>query len=189
MRKLFAVIKREYIQRVRTKFFVVATILGPLLMAGFTVVPALMLGMKSGGPTRLAIVDQTGRMYGRVAHELESNQMGDDDENQSPTPVQPAVGPAASQERMKQAGQMVKGSYVVEEARLGNKSLDQLTGSHSLQESVRPQLLFSTPQGSVVTWTRHRPLVESSTEPARSRPPVRRWEVPIPAASTKCWRA
>ena len=70
MKKLFAVIKREYIQRVRTKFFVVATILGPVLLAGFTVVPALMFNIKAGGPTRLGIVDQTGKMYQRVAREL-----------------------------------------------------------------------------------------------------------------------
>src|SRR5262245_7724361 len=125
MKKLFAVIKREYVQRVRTKFFVVATILGRLLMAGFTVVPALMLSMKTGGPTRLAIIDQTGKMYGRVARELQSSPR-DDDENPAPTPVQPAVGPAASQERARQAAQMVRGSFVVEEARPENKTLDQL---------------------------------------------------------------
>jgi len=73
MKKFFAVVKREYVQRVRSRFFVVATILGPLLMAGFTIVPALMFGIKSGGPTRLAIVDQTGKMYERVAKELQSD--------------------------------------------------------------------------------------------------------------------
>src|SRR5438552_16354533 len=72
MRKFFAVVKREYIQRVRTKFFVVATILGPVLMAAFTIVLAMMFGIKSGGPTRLAIVDQTGKMYERVAKEIVS---------------------------------------------------------------------------------------------------------------------
>src|SRR3989441_11721493 len=70
MRKFFAVVKREYIQRVRTKFFVVATILGPVMMAAFTIVPALMFGIKAGGPTRIAIVDQTGKMYDRIAREL-----------------------------------------------------------------------------------------------------------------------
>ena len=49
MRKFLAVVKREYVQRVRTKFFVVATILGPVLMAGFTIVPAMMFSIKSGG--------------------------------------------------------------------------------------------------------------------------------------------
>ena len=72
MKKLFAVVKREYIQRVRTKFFVVATILGPLLMGAFTVVPALLMGIKSGGPTRVVIIDQTGKLYSRVARELQT---------------------------------------------------------------------------------------------------------------------
>lgn len=128
MRKLLAVIKREYIQRVRTKFFVVATVLGPLLMAGFTVVPAFMLSMKSGGPTRLVIIDQTGKMYGRVARELETRRDDDEDENENKQsqPAPPAVGPAASQERMRQAGQAARGSYVVEEGRLENQTLDQL---------------------------------------------------------------
>jgi len=30
----------------------------------------MMFGIKSGGPTRLAIVDQTGKMYERVAKEI-----------------------------------------------------------------------------------------------------------------------
>ena len=32
-----------------------------------------MFGIKAGGPTRLAIVDQTGKMYERVARELKSD--------------------------------------------------------------------------------------------------------------------
>ena len=58
MRKFLAVVKREYVQRVRTKFFVVATVLGPLFMAAFTILPAMMFGIRSGAPTHLAIVDQ-----------------------------------------------------------------------------------------------------------------------------------
>jgi len=126
MRKLLAVVKREYIQRVRTKFFVVATILGPLLMAAFTVVPALMFGMKSGGPTRVVIIDQTGKLYARVASELET---GKDRARKRETPRQmatPAVGPRASQEQIKQAGQMTEGDFVVEEARLDNRPLDDV---------------------------------------------------------------
>ena len=72
MRKFLAVVKREYIQRVRTKFFIVATVLGPLFLAGFTILPAVMFGIKSGGPTRLAVVDESGRMYERVAKEITS---------------------------------------------------------------------------------------------------------------------
>jgi len=32
--KLWAIVKREYVERVRTKGFVIGTILGPLLMGG-----------------------------------------------------------------------------------------------------------------------------------------------------------
>ena len=54
MKKFLAVVKREYVQRVRTKFFIVATVLGPAMMILVTVVPALMFTINAGGPTRLA---------------------------------------------------------------------------------------------------------------------------------------
>ena len=40
--KLLAIVRREYLERVRSKSFVVATILGPVLMAALMVVPAIM---------------------------------------------------------------------------------------------------------------------------------------------------
>jgi ABC-2 type transport system permease protein len=123
MRKFLAVVKREYVQRVRTKFFVIATILGPVLMAVITVVPALMLGIKAGGPTRLAIVDQTGRMYERVAKELASGK--DQRGTTARTPGQLPVGPNDQKEQINQAGKLIKGSFVVEEVHLGNRSLDE----------------------------------------------------------------
>lgn len=124
MRKFVAVVKREYVQRVRTKFFVVATILGPVLMAAFTIVPALMFGIKAGGPTRLAIVDQTGKMYERVAKELVSSK---DQRGNSATPqgpVRPQVG-GDPKEQINQAGKLIKANFTVEEARLDNRSLDE----------------------------------------------------------------
>src|SRR5712692_8260038 len=125
MKKFIAVVKREYIQRVRTKFFVVATILGPVIMAGFTIVPALMFGIRAGGPTRLAIVDQTGNMYERVAKELIS---GKDQRSNSATARTPGQLPTESNDpnqQINQAGKLIKGSFVVEEARLDNRSLDE----------------------------------------------------------------
>ena len=121
MRKLFAVVKREYVQRVRTKFFVVATILGPLLLAGFTVVPALMFGIKSGGPTRVVIIDETGKMYARVASELEIGK--ERPAKRETPPIKPMPGPGASQERIKEAGRSAEAGFAVEEARLDNRRL------------------------------------------------------------------
>src|SRR5438105_4992621 len=126
MRKFFAVVKREYIQRVRTKFFVVATILGPVLMAAFTIVPAMMFGIKSGGPTRLAIVDQTGKMYERVAKEIVGAKNSRTDRATEAAPSQPPVGPNNSTEQINRAGKMINPTFVVEQARLDNRSLDEV---------------------------------------------------------------
>ena len=125
MRKFFAVVKREYIQRVRTKFFVVATILGPLMMAAFTIVPALMFGIKAGGPTRIAIVDQTGKMYDRVARELTGDRSAP---NNAPTqnPNQPPQLTGTPKERLNQGGNSIQGNFAVEEVRLGGRSLAEV---------------------------------------------------------------
>lgn len=42
MNKLFLVIKREYLERVRTKWFLIGTLLGPLFMAGLILAPLLV---------------------------------------------------------------------------------------------------------------------------------------------------
>lgn len=132
MRKLFAVIRREYIQRVRTKFFVVATILGPLLMAGFAIVPALMFGIRSGGPTRIAIVDQTGKMYGRVAQELLNDHTR---ANQTREPSQPTTpGFNNPNDPSWQPIRVPAASFAVEEVRLEGRAMDVVR--HELDSRV-----------------------------------------------------
>ena len=125
MRKFLAVVKREYIQRVRTKFFVVATILGPVLMAAFTIVPAMMFGIKSGGPTRLAIVDQTGKMYERVAKEIVNGKEARTNVATMEPPSQPG-GPANPKEQVNQAGKLIQPTFVVEQVRVDKRSLDDV---------------------------------------------------------------
>ncbi|HKR10767.1 MAG TPA: ABC transporter permease [Pyrinomonadaceae bacterium] len=63
MRKFLAVVKREYLQRVRAKMFIVSTILLPVVMSLFGLVPAIILSIEAGGPLRVAVIDQTGKMY------------------------------------------------------------------------------------------------------------------------------
>jgi ABC-2 type transport system permease protein len=125
MKKFLVVVKREYVQRVRSRFFVVATILGPVLMAGFAIVPALMFGIKSGGPTRLAVVDQTGKMYERVAKELQSDR-GLRGQSQPAKPEEPPGLNNDPRERAKQNGNMMQGSFAVEEVKLEGRSVDDV---------------------------------------------------------------
>lgn len=63
MRKFWAIVKREYIQRVRSKMFIFVTILGPVVMSLFVAVPAVIFSIKVGGPVRIAVIDETRRLY------------------------------------------------------------------------------------------------------------------------------
>jgi ABC-2 type transport system permease protein len=73
MDKILAIIKREYLTRVRSKGFVVGTILSPLLMAGLVVVPIVVARMGSDETDRLVVLDQTpdDALYARVARSLD----------------------------------------------------------------------------------------------------------------------
>jgi len=70
MRKFVAVVKREYLQRVRSRMFIVTTILLPLMMSLFGIVPALVLSINAGGKSRIAVVDQTGKLFSRFQSAL-----------------------------------------------------------------------------------------------------------------------
>ena len=133
MKKFLAVVKREYVQRVRTKFFVVATILGPVMMVLFTVAPAFMAGIKAGGPTRVAVVDQSGKLYQRFREALLNSR----DEEAERDQQEPAAAQVDSnrQERIKQAGKMGEASFDVEQIEVGNNSLDRIKAQ--LNERVR----------------------------------------------------
>jgi ABC-type Na+ efflux pump permease subunit len=78
MTKFRAVVRREYVQRVRSRMFVVLTVGAPLMVALFTVVPMLIAGIRTGGPVRVAVLDETGRMYERLGAALQSG--GDEGE-------------------------------------------------------------------------------------------------------------
>ena len=75
MRKFRAVVKREYVQRVRAKMFIVSTVLLPLAMSLFGIVPAIILSIDAGSRQRVAVVDQTGKMYGQLKQALSSEQV------------------------------------------------------------------------------------------------------------------
>lgn len=67
MGKFWAVFKREYLERVRTKWFIISTVFFPVLMAGLMVVPALISArsMRDASVGRIDILDATGVGLGR----------------------------------------------------------------------------------------------------------------------------
>jgi ABC-2 type transport system permease protein len=77
MDKLWVVIKREYLERVRSKWFIFTTIFGPVFFAAITVLPSYMAmkGIKNTQVASVRILDATGTGLGhRVAARLLSKQ-------------------------------------------------------------------------------------------------------------------
>ena len=56
MRKIWVVVRREFVEKVRNKWFIISTVLGPLLMASFVVLPILM-AERGGAQRRIVVVD------------------------------------------------------------------------------------------------------------------------------------
>src|SRR5437762_8201427 len=73
MRKLGVVFRREYLERVRSKWFLVGTLLGPVFMGAITILPTYMSMKSRPGDdlTNVVVLDATGTGLGaRVAAEL-----------------------------------------------------------------------------------------------------------------------
>ena len=58
MKKVWVIIKREYLIRVRTKAFIIGTIISPLLMLGLILLPAF-LATRGGGTRHVSVIDQS----------------------------------------------------------------------------------------------------------------------------------
>lgn len=121
MRKFLAVVKREYVQRVRSRMFVALTILGPVLLLLFAVVPGLLFSLKAGEATRLAIIDQTSdaKLYQRFRSTLT------DEEVENNKDLGASIN-ANTQERIEQAGRSLTGSFVTERFNLNGRSLEDV---------------------------------------------------------------
>jgi ABC-2 type transport system permease protein len=121
MNKFLAVVKREYVQRVRSKFFVVMTILGPVMLMVFTVVPGFLLSKKFGD-TRIAIVDQTEgtRLYSTLRDSLLRRDQ--EDQVASASRIEESAN-SNTKERFEKAGKSMPGSFFVEQATLDHRSL------------------------------------------------------------------
>jgi ABC-2 type transport system permease protein len=121
MRKFSAIVKREYIQRVRSRMFVVITIVGPLVISFFGIAPALIFSIQAGGPLKIAVVDQTGKLYEHFYDSVNEN---------GPRPYQDPVN--ANQlnknpsQRFEEMGEQRRNSFELEEVTTNGKSLDEL---------------------------------------------------------------
>lgn len=71
MKKMFTVVKREYLERVKKKSFLIGTILGPALMAVLIFAPMLFMKYTPETQTRIAVIDMTDMdIFGRLREAL-----------------------------------------------------------------------------------------------------------------------
>jgi ABC-2 type transport system permease protein len=98
--KLWAIVKREYVERVRSKAFVIGTILGPLVMAALMIVPALAARAK-GKPLRVAVVAASSEL--REAVEAALREARVDGRVRFAVEPQPRAFPGAAEAELKQA--------------------------------------------------------------------------------------
>ncbi len=76
MHRFLAVVRHEYRKVVLRWSFLVGTLMLPLLAAGFTVVPAIIFSIK-GEPTRIAIVDRSGKIEPRLRQNLSAEKVAE----------------------------------------------------------------------------------------------------------------
>ncbi len=68
-KKTFAVARREYVERIRTKAFWIATLLIPLLLLGYIAIE-IAISRKTGGERKVVVLDLTGKLYKPLVQEL-----------------------------------------------------------------------------------------------------------------------
>jgi ABC-2 type transport system permease protein len=85
MRETLVIAKREFLERVRTKWFVAMTILGPILMVALILIPALLAGRGAEG-AHVEIIDQTGKLGPTLVAAFKQ-----DDQHWNATVVDPAT--------------------------------------------------------------------------------------------------
>ena len=141
MRKLLVIIRREYLYRVRTKAFVITTVLMPLFVVFSAVAPALLFSIKSGGATRIAVVDETGKLYESVRDSIIAARDEDDEERARSQPQVPARGlPGQNgEEQVRQLGRAMGQKYEIEQVPAAGRPLEEI--KRELNERVRANQL------------------------------------------------
>ncbi|MCU1306014.1 MAG: hypothetical protein JWN45_709 [Acidobacteriaceae bacterium] len=72
LRNVWLISKREYLERVRTKAFLIFTLLTPALAIAWAVIPGLMINAKSGGTRNLVVVTSNAQ-FGQAIKDRLSN--------------------------------------------------------------------------------------------------------------------
>lgn len=123
MNKFLAVVKHEYKKVVFKWTFLIGTLLFPLFAIGFAVVPALIFSIK-GEPTRIAVVDKTGKVAPRLKANLSADKMREKAEKATKDAMQELT--VSQEEKMKRDLARFEDSFVFTDYDANGKSIEQI---------------------------------------------------------------
>lgn len=96
--RILVIAKRDFLSRVRTPAFWITTVILPLLMSGWVVLPSLIMS-KSRGGLRLAVVDETGKVAPVLAKEIAAPPGAEGPKVDVTLKVEPPAADAAAQKK------------------------------------------------------------------------------------------
>src|SRR5512146_303710 len=76
MRNVWLIIKREYLERVRTRAFILFTVLMPMFIGGVVVLPSKLMMMKSGSVRNIVVAAPTLQLAQEIKLQLENPEHG-----------------------------------------------------------------------------------------------------------------
>lgn len=123
MRKFLAVVKHEYRKIVLKWTFLLATFLFPVLAAAFAVVPALLFSIK-GEPTRIIVVDESGKVAPRLRENLAPEKIAKKAEKETEVTIEDLT--VSQQEKLKREAKRFAETFIFVDYAADGKSLDQI---------------------------------------------------------------
>lgn len=123
MRKFLAVVKHEYKKVVLKWSFLIGTLLFPLIASMFVIVPAIILSLE-GEPTRIVIVDQSGKIAPRVKENLTAERISAKAEKAARESFKDLN--ASQEERLKRGSEQMGGMFEFVDYDASDKTPDQI---------------------------------------------------------------
>lgn len=151
MAKLWAIVRREYLERVVSKFFVVSTMFAPLLFGAMTFGQIWLIkrASQTANVGRVVVIDATGTELGtRVASALNGGAMGDSGQVRVVKVKPEGIAPAESAATREVMGRRARGYLVLDakslagiQARYAGTNATATFDINALQSAVRGEVM------------------------------------------------
>lgn len=176
MDKLIAVIKREYLERVRSKWYLLSTILGPFFFGIIFIVPMVLSARTHASPdlSHIVILDATGTQLGnRVARSLAGGITGDVSraEVRAVAPSELAAAESTATHEVMRVSDPMLGYLVLDSStvagkteRYAGRNASTLVDVKQLEDAVRSSLLAQRLEHEGLDSTRIRALTNVNLE-------------------------